>query len=161
MGVVLVGGSISFTDTAIRTQQVTYSLGPDPFWSRPSTESSFSASIPNQPFTPPADGQLTLHDVSAAARRPGDITAAATGGIVEAIFAVRDQILAIDHARKPCLLPTKVKVQIDFQVQQKTGIKSDVGFLVFADVGGERTRQRDATNSLAVTFSLAGSGTVL
>jgi hypothetical protein len=161
LGAVLVGGSASFTRTAIRTQQVTYSLGPDPFWSPPARQSPFPEPAKNQPYEPPAGGQLTLHDVPIAPPSQRAASPPTTHGIAEALFAARDQFLAIDHARKPCLLPTKVKVQIDFQVQQKSDIKSDVGFLVFADVGGERISQRETANSLIVTFSLKGSsGTV-
>ena len=158
LGAVLVGGSASYTRTAIRTQQVTYSLGPDPYWGRrPAEEPAFPEPAKNQPYNPPAGGQLTLHDVPVALPGHGVASPPATHGIAEALFAARDQFLAIDHARKPCLLPTKVKVQIDFQVQQKTDIKSDVGFLVFADVSGERISQQETANSLIVTFSLKGS----
>jgi hypothetical protein len=53
-----------------------------------------------------------------------------------------------------------VKVQIEFQVQQKADVKSDVGFLVFADVGVEGIAQRETANSLIVTFAVSGSRAV-
>lgn len=159
LGTVLIGASASYTRTTIRTQQVTYSLGPDPYWKRPPTESPFAEAAPNRPFNPPAPGELTVHKAGAA---PNDQSKSSElGGIAEAIFAARDQILAIDHGRKPCLLPTKVKVEIDFQVQQKTDIKGDVAFLVFADIGGEHIKQRESANSLIVTFTLSGSSATL
>jgi hypothetical protein len=159
LGTVLIGASASYTRTAIRTQQVTYSLGPDPNWKRPPTESPFAETTANRPFNPPADGELAVHEAGAASG--GQSKSPELGGIAEAIFAARDQILAIDHGRKPCLLPTKVKVEIDFQVQQKTDIKGDVAFLVFADIGGEHIKQRESANSLIVAFSLSGSSATL
>jgi hypothetical protein len=54
-------------------------------------------------------------------------------------------------------VPSKIKVEIDFQVQKKLDVKGDVAFLFFLDVAGESVRQREAANSITVTFDLTGS----
>jgi hypothetical protein len=167
LGVVLVGTSAILTHTDIRTQQVTYSLSADP--SLLFDEGADAAeSKSNQPFTPGASGYIQIYRVGEKTPpidsvSPDNDTDANSHPhlIADAILAARDQILAIDHARKPCLLPTKVKVQIDFQVQQKTDVKGDIGFLTFLDVGSEIIRQKEAAHSMIVTFTLKGSSVAL
>jgi hypothetical protein len=157
LGVVLVGFSGSLTRTTIRTQQVTYTLGKD---NRSIAERKKSApTVKNKEFKPGQGGYIPIHRVGESQSKQvnGEAAAPVLHPIADAILAARDQILAIDHARRPCLLPTKVKVEIDFQVQRKLDVKGDVGFLVFADVGGESITQRETANSMTVTYSLAGS----
>jgi hypothetical protein len=157
LGAVLVGLSGSLTRTTIRTQQVTYSLGKD---KRSITAQKRGApTVTNQEFKPGEGGYIPIHRAGETSSTVLDSGAAGPvpHPIAAAILAARDEILAVDHARRPCLLPTKVKVEIDFQVQKKLDVKGDVGFLVFIDVGGESVTQRETANSMTVTFSLAGS----
>jgi hypothetical protein len=165
LGSVLLGGSFTYTHTDIKTQQSTYSLlhvdEPDLLSAIP-TDSSQT----NKPFVPASGGYIPIYKVGS----PTPITT--LGGtapegvpphhqIADAILAARDQILAVDHARKPCVLPKQIKVEIDFQIQEKTDSKGDVGFLTFLDFGSETVRQREFAQSMIVTFSLVGSSEAL
>jgi hypothetical protein len=157
LGVVLVGFSGSLTRTTIRTQQVTYTLGKD---DRTIEErEKIADTVENKDFKPGEGGYIPIHRIGESNNKVvnSEATASVPHPIATAILAARDQILAIDHARRPCLLPTAVKVEIDFQVQKKLDVKGDVGFLVFADLGGESITQRETANSMTVTFSLEGS----
>jgi hypothetical protein len=157
---VLIGVSGSFARSTIRTQQVTYTLTnvQSPAISLPRIEE-----VPNIPFTPADDGGLRIrHEtLSAGTTDAGAVRVTEEGPkphpIADAILAARDELLAVDHTRRPCLLPSKVKVEIDFQVQKKLDVKGDVAFLVFLDIAGESVRQREAANSIVVTFDLTGS----
>jgi hypothetical protein len=160
LGAVLIGVSGSLTRSTIRTQLVTYTLTNVQL---PAISMRRVEEVPNITFAPADDGGLkVLHETfstggnrtEAAGLAPDNIP---KHPIADAILAARDELLAIDHMRRPCLLPSKVKVEIDFQVQKKLDVKGDVAFLVFLDVAGESVRQREAANSIVVTFDLTGS----
>jgi hypothetical protein len=160
IGAVLIGVSGSLTRSTIRTQQVTYTLTnvQAPKVSRARVEE-----VPNIPFDPADNGGLKIRHETLSAGATDAGTAGVTAEnvkphpIADAILAARDELLAVDHMRRPCLLPSKIKVEIDFQVQKKLDVKSDVAFLVFLDVAAESVRQREAANSMVVTFDLTGS----
>jgi hypothetical protein len=160
IGAVLIGLSGSLSRSTIRTQQVTYTL------TNASNNAVSLARIeeaPNVPFAPAEGGGLKIRHETFSAGMNGSEQAGPRSEIpqphpmADAILAARDELLAVDHMRRPCLLPSKVKVEIDFQVQKKLDVKGDVAFLVFLDVAGESVRQREAANSIVVTFDLTGS----
>lgn len=164
LGAVLLGGSFTYTHSSIRTQQVTYTLLND----QGVTDTGGGKQNPraNTPYAPGPGGYIPVYTTGQAVRIARDGTYLPAGLptphlIAQAIFAARDQILAIDHARKPCVIPSKVKVEVNFQIQDKTDAKADVAFFTFIDVGTESVRQREFAQSMVVTFTLGGSSASL
>ena len=153
LGAVLIGASGSLTRTTVRTQSVTYTLTSPERSPIKSAKAAATPVVSEIPIYHSADGFATHIKPE-----PGKNEA---HPIADAILAARDELLNVNHNAKPCLLPTKVKVEIDFQVQKKLDAKADVAFIVFLDSGGESVTQRESAHSMTVTFDLAGSSVAI
>jgi hypothetical protein len=80
--------------------------------------------------------------------------------LASTLWAVREQLLYVDHTFGPCVKPSSLTVNIDFEVVEKS--TSDVGvdiFIVSVDASSSSTR--DTIQHLAVTFDMSGSTQLL
>ena len=150
VGTVLISPLSAVTRTKIRTQQVKYSFN--------NHAGGGAQQQSNTTFKLRDDGSFVL-------RKGADILTPrprvnSPYGIADAITSAVDQLLLVDHSHQPCIDPTFVTVQIDFQVQSKKEGKTDLGFLTLIDVQGDRISQNELAQSLVVTFNLTGSTTV-
>jgi hypothetical protein len=73
------------------------------------------------------------------------------------LWTLREGLLAIDHSLKPCVKPTLITTQIDFQVVRETKGGLDLEIYVVS-VGASAAKKDDATQSLKVTFDMTGGG---
>lgn len=81
--------------------------------------------------------------------------------IRDALEAAETQLLAVNHSALPCLKPQTVKVEVDFEVQEKLDVNPTLN-LVIVKVSTDTTKTNDATHSVVVTFDLTqGGGTTL
>lgn len=81
--------------------------------------------------------------------------------IRDALEASEIQLLAIKHTALPCLKPQDIKVEVDFEVQEKFDVNPTLN-LVIVKVSTDITKTNDATNSVVVTFDLTqGGGTTV
>lgn len=80
--------------------------------------------------------------------------------LADTLWKLREQLLAVDHSKTPCLKPTQLTSQVDFQVVDERRAKTGASFLI-VNAGGEAARTDDRTQSLTVTFDMAGSSTTL
>jgi hypothetical protein len=190
---VLVSGSQTWTNTHIKTQQTTYSfkLEPPPLTQegaralrdevvnkvatdiesvpkpkiideKPPTVSYPAPFVQGEPgvsqSSPPASNEVVIKEGDANTLLPENL------GIANAFKAAVAQILMVDHESRPCLVPTSVKVEVDFQISRKNdsrlGVGPGIGQFQVMSVGTEHLRQSDYTNSLVATFQTAGSAAV-
>ena len=80
--------------------------------------------------------------------------------VAEALYRIRESLLAVDHQKVPCLKPRQIKTEIAFQVTTKVGGGIGVSFVIVS-VGGELLRSDNRTHTLTVVFDLADSTSLL
>jgi hypothetical protein len=76
--------------------------------------------------------------------------------IKDIIDATLQGMLEANHNMQPCLKPTKLKIQLDFQVTKKGSAGIALNFVV-AKIGANITETDDSTHSLTVIMNLDGS----
>ncbi len=76
------------------------------------------------------------------------------------MWRTRQALLEVDHSQIPCVKPTQLKVEIDFEVidDKKGGLS--LGFYIVS-VGGSVEKKNDALQTLTVTFDMTGGSSTL
>ena len=80
--------------------------------------------------------------------------------VAEALYKIRESLLAVDHQKLPCLKPRQIRTEIAFQVTKKVDGSPGVSFFIVS-VGGELIHSDDRTHTLIVVFDLADSSSLL
>jgi hypothetical protein len=105
--------------------------------------------------SPPASNEVAIKEGDPSNLLPDN------WGIAEAFKAAVAQILMVDHNMRPCLVPTAVKVEVDFQISRKNdstlSVGPGIGKFKVISVGTEHIKQSDYTNSITATFKTEGS----
>ncbi len=136
VGSVLLTANHTWSNTLISTQMTTYTLDIAP-------NSNVGAyAIRSLPIKPNDSDKTKL--------LPANL------GIADAILAARDEILAVDHSLKPCVIPRTIKVEVDFQIERKNDTKFGIS-LIALGIGSEHIKQADFTNSIIATFTIKGT----
>lgn len=71
------------------------------------------------------------------------------------LWSLRQNLLNVNHVQQPCVKPTQLKTQVDFEIV--TDVKASLGIdikIISAGVNSET--KRDSVQSLIVTFDMAG-----
>lgn len=76
------------------------------------------------------------------------------------LWTLREQLLHVDHGLTPCVKPTKLEAEIDFEVQKDVQGKLGIDILIVS-VSASRERNDDTTQHLKVTFDMSGSTQLL
>lgn len=78
--------------------------------------------------------------------------------LAQALVSAEKQLLNVSHVDEPCLKPQTIKIQVDFEVQQKSDLNPSVN-LVVVKVSNDTSKTDDLTHSVIVTFDLTQGGT--
>ncbi|MCY0854041.1 hypothetical protein [Cupriavidus sp. D39] len=76
------------------------------------------------------------------------------------LWTLRQNLLNIDHAQLPCVRPSQLKTEVDFEVinGKKGGVGIDVKIV---SIGAGVEMKRDSVQNLIITFDMAGGTSTL
>lgn len=84
--------------------------------------------------------------------------------IATALWVARNELLHVDHGKKPCFKPSQLTVEIAFQVITKRDVKggfgANLGFIV-VDASAAENKTDDRTQTLTVTFDMADESSLI
>jgi mRNA-degrading endonuclease YafQ of YafQ-DinJ toxin-antitoxin module len=181
--------SISGNATKLNTQQITLELGVDHQKTKPELRADIDkiekeiAADEKYSKSQPKNFQKQVKEINAKkkskifteyselidkeslqqkyiAQKPYDAAKYKDHQLAEALYRIRESLLAVDHTKQPCLKPNQLKSEIAFQVTKKVDGGLNLSFFVVS-VGGELSHTDDRTQGLTVTFDLADSSSQL
>ncbi|MGH7869063.1 MAG: hypothetical protein ACREP9_15850, partial [Candidatus Dormibacteraceae bacterium] len=74
--------------------------------------------------------------------------------LADALYRLRESLIAVDHSKEPCLELDSLTARMDFEAKTRASSDGKIE-LEAASLGGQSERTRDWTQSLIVTFTFA------
>lgn len=102
----------------------------------------------------PKDYQIKLHDIPQA---PPELSGYA---LASTLWSVREQLLYVDHSLTPCVKPSQLEVDIDFEVQATQGVDASID-IVIVSVEAGRSKSTDTLQHLKVLFDMSESSAAM
>jgi hypothetical protein len=76
------------------------------------------------------------------------------------LWTLRQQLLNVNHTSRPCVKPSQLKTEIDFEVVSDA--KASLGLDIYiVSVGASAEGKKDTVQTLTVTFDMTGSSLLL